>query len=306
MKRFRIEVPASSANLGPGFDCLGMALDIVDTITVEVDDQAVETCLEGGEVLGVGRVDNLLCRAYGSYGQSAGVELPEARFSLQSSIPIAKGFGSSAASIVAGLAAGCIASGRALDTPEERGRLLRLAAQLEGHADNTSAAVLGGVTVALCDNDQVRALNVANHLSLDVVLFVPEEALRTTDARAALPTEVAHADAVFNASRAAYLVTALLWGRWEEIRFGMQDRLHQQYRERMIPSLSAVMAAASDAGAYGAALSGGGPSIVALCSRDTAESVAVGMENRAATEGWRGQTIRTRVRHIGVRLLPEE
>jgi homoserine kinase len=306
MKRVRIEVPASSANLGPGFDCLGMALDIVDTVTVEIDPDATATSLEGSEELGVDSLDNLLCRAYAAYGEDTGTDLLAARFSLASAIPVGKGFGSSAASIVAGLAAGCVVSGHSFTAPDERARILRLAARLEGHADNTSAAVLGGITIALRDGDDVRALTVANHLSLDVVLFVPDGALRTVDARAALPAQVPHADATFNAARAAYLVTALLWGRWDEIRAGMQDRIHQQYRERLIPALPAIMAAARDAGAYGEALSGGGPSIVALCSREAAPGVAASMEERAAREGWCGHAIRTGVRHLGVRVLPEE
>jgi homoserine kinase len=302
MTTHHITVPASSANLGPGFDCLGMALNIVDEVTVDLDPGRGETCLEGSDHFGLDRRDNLICRAYGAYALDAGVELPAATFHLESHIPVGKGFGSSAASIVAGLVAAATAAGSQLDAAEVRDRLLRLAATLEGHADNTTAALLGGVTLALREGDGVRALTVVNHLTIGVVLFVPNDTLQTSDARRSLPAQVPHADAAFNASRTAYLVTALLWGRWEELGFGMEDRLHQHYREPLIPALPAVIGAARESGAYGAALSGGGPSVIALCPPERAVEVAGGMAQRARTEGWSGETIETTVRHLGVQV----
>jgi homoserine kinase len=296
MKQIEITVPATSANLGPGFDTLGMALDIIDTVTVEFEGDGEETCLEEAEALDLGRHENLLCRAYREYAHDVGTELPAAKFRLESGVPVGKGFGSSAASIVAGLSAAAYAAERREDVP----RLLRLAARIEGHADNTTPAILGGMTVAVRDGDEVHALNVANHFSFGIALYLPEEALRTSDARAALPERVTHADAVFNVSRAAYLVTALLWGRWEEIGVGMDDRLHQQYRALLVPAFPEVATAARGAGAYGAALSGGGPSIIAIGPRDGMAEIGEAMEVRARDLGWPGRALLTGVRHRGV------
>lgn len=298
MRPLRITVPATSANLGPGFDAFGLALDIVDTVHVRFEDGNSEGVRwECGEA----RPDleghgGLLCRAYRLWAEATGTELPGACFTLENQIPIGKGLGSSAAAIVAGLAAGAHASGQK-DALE---RLVELAVRMEGHADNAVAAALGGMTVGFLDRERVHALHVANHLSLGVGLFIPTEQLLTADARAALPESVPLTDAVFDAGRAAYLTTALIWGRWECIGPAMQDRLHQPYRSRLIPALDDVIAAALQAGAYGAALSGGGPSVIALGPSGKAECFAAAMAARATELGWQGASLVTRVRHRGV------
>ncbi len=302
MKRFRIEVPATSANLGPGFDTLGLALDIVDTIQVELDEDSKNVVLcdvTGDDVHPLDAHENLLCRAYRAWAEDSGADLPGARFWLQSHIPMGKGLGSSAASIVAGLAAAAKASGAGAASPARR---LYLAARMEGHADNVAAAIYGGLIAAFMDGDTVRALHVANHLSLGVALFVPREPLATDKARAALPESVTMADAVFDLGRLAYLTTALIWGRWDQIGPAMQDRLHQPYRGRLIPALDDVIAAALQAGAYGASLSGGGPAVIALGPVEQAEQFASAMEARARDLGWEGKSMVTRVRRHGTQL----
>jgi homoserine kinase len=162
------------------------------------------------------------------------------------------------------------------------------------------------MTVAFRDGDDIRALNVANHFSFGVALFVPDEELRTVDARTLLPAKVAHEDAVFNASRAAFLTTALLWGKWDEIGSAMDDRLHQPYRAALIPALPDVIAAARDAGAYGAALSGGGPSVIAIGPRESIHVVARAMEETARQHNWKGDALLTGVRHLGAQVVPAE
>lgn len=303
MKRLRIEVPATSANLGPGFDTLGLALDIVDTVEVELDPAGNEVtlCRVEGADLQLDPHQNLLCRAYRRWGEASGVRLPGARFALQSAIPVGRGFGSSAASIVAGLAAGAHAS----ETKDAAERILQLAVEMEGHPDNVAATVLGGLTVAFCDGDRVHAITVANHLSIGIALFVPEQPLRTSEARAALPREVPLADAVFDLGRLAYLVTALIWGRWDQIGPAMQDRLHQPYRASLIPGLEEVIAAAVQHGAYGATLSGGGPAVIALGPADTVTEWAQAMEARARDCDWRGRSLITSVRATGVQVREE-
>jgi homoserine kinase len=301
MKRFHINVPATSANLGPGFDTLGLALDLAARVDVEIDPTSDEISLSDPPE-GVDPHDNLLVRAYCTWGEREGVALPGARFSLQSEIPIARGLGSSAACIVAGLAA----AAAAIQTREARGRVLRLATEMEGHPDNVAAALMGGMTVAFRDGDDVQALHVANHLALGIALFLPSEDLLTEKARALIPRRVPLEDAVFDLGRLGYLVTALLWGRWDLIGPAMDDRLHQPYRTAVIPALDPVIAAAREAGAYGAALSGGGPSVIALCPRGGEEAVAEAMRCAAMERDWPGETLVTRVREGGIILREQK
>ncbi len=304
MKRLRIDVPATSANLGSGFDSLGLALDIADSFLVEpaaagegvLMDET--TCADAG----VQAHDHYTCRAYRAYGEDTGKVLPDARFTLQSHIPRGRGFGSSAAAIVAGL----VAAAHLSEDKDWTARVLRLAAELEGHPDNSTAAILGGITVAFCESGNVRALNVVNHVSLGVALFVPDLPLPTVTARAVLPAEVPVRDAVFNVSRAAYLATALAWARWENLASAMQDRLHQPYRAELIPALDHVIAGALESGAYGAALSGGGPSVVALGAQEQAPTIANAMEEAAQRRGWPGHSVVTTVRANGVRVTEVE
>jgi homoserine kinase len=303
VKPIRIDVPATSANLGPGFDSLGMALDIADAFVVGFDsdhddilmDEA--TCTEAG----VERSEHYACRAYRAYAEDAGVSLPGARFSLEGRIPVGKGLGSSAAAIVAGLAA----AAHATDDKNPEDRIIRLAAELEGHPDNSSAAILGGVTVAFCDRDQVHAFNVVNHISLGIALFVPDDPLPTVQARAVLPSEVPVRDAIYNLSRSSYLVAALAWGRWERLASAMRDRIHQPYRTQLIPGLDPVIEASLQAGACGAALSGGGPSVIALGLQEHMAAIAATMEAAAHESNWSGHTIVTNVRSRGVRVMEQ-
>ena len=304
MRRARIEVPATSANLGPGFDSLGLALDITDTVRVEIDPGGRDVMLadtSGDDLESLNPHDNLLCRAYRAWAEDTGSNLPGARFAVESRIPIARGLGSSAAAIVAGLAAAAFAAGE--KSPRER--MLRLACCLEGHPDNAAAAVMGGMTVGFMDGPSAHALHVANHLTLGIALFIPREPLLTSDARGMLPSRVSLSNAVFNLGRVAYLVTALQWGRWDRIGPAMEDRLHQPARIRVLPALPDVIGAARAAGAYGAALSGGGPAVIALGPSGRAEEFAAAMERCATDRGWEGEAILTTVRERGVTLHEE-
>jgi homoserine kinase len=295
MKRYEITVPATSANLGPGFDCLGLALDLALTIQVEIDPAAGDVVL-AHPADGVDPSDNLIVRSYREWGEREGTDLPGARISLQSDIPVARGLGSSAACIVAGLTAAAVAT----ETKHARDRILRWGTALEGHPDNIAAALMGGMTVAFRDGEEVRALHVANHLAMGIALFVPDGELLTREARTMIPDRVPLEDAIFDLSRLGYLVTALLWGRWDLLGPAMDDRLHQPYRAAVIPALEPVITAAREAGAYGAALSGGGPSVIALCPRGDEEAIAGAMCGRAAECDWHGTPLLTRVREQGV------
>jgi len=201
--------------------------------------------------------------------------------------------------------AGLSAATKVAGTEDSRARALFLAARLEGHADNVAAAMYGGLVTTFVDGDSVHALHVANHLSLGIALFVPQEPLPTDETRAGLPQSVAMADAVFGLGRLAYLTTALIWGKWELIGPAMQDRLHQPYRGRLLPALDHVIAAALEGGAYGSALSGGGPTVIALGPAAQAEQFAAAMEVQAEKSGWVGKSVVTQVRHLGVQIKEE-
>lgn len=299
MTRLRIEAPASSANLGPGFDTLGLALDLCNIVYVDLDPEGTGQSLAectGPHAEQFDPEDNLLCAAYRHWGERIGVALPGARFTIEQHIPVGRGLGASAAAIVAGLAAAASASGE----KHARASIVRWGSLLEGHADNAVAATLGGLTTAFIAGEEVHALQVATHLSMGIALFVPDEPLLTSEARACLPASVPFADAVFNIGRATYLATALVWGRWESIGPAMRDRLHQPHRAHLLPALDDVIAAAESSGAYGAALSGGGPAVIALCPRGQADTIAQAMESAAHDRGWAGQRLTTSVRHLGV------
>jgi homoserine kinase len=162
------------------------------------------------------------------------------------------------------------------------------------------------MTVAFREGEAVHALHVANHLALGIALFVPEGELRTDHAREMIPASVPLTDAVFDLSRLGYFVTAMMWGRWDLIGPAMEDRLHQPYRAPAIPALDTVIRAAREAGAYGAALSGGGPSVIALCRRGDEARIGDAMCEAASAEGWRGNPLLTGVRERGVTVRKEK
>lgn len=260
----RITVPASSANLGPGFDCLAVALELRNEIVVRRaagGDVRVTAEGEGAEGIPVG-ASNLFVRAFAASGaEAAGLAV-----AMRNRIPLARGLGSSAATIAAGVACGLAWRG-------DGDGALPLAAELEGHPDNVAAALLGGVTVAWMSPGGARALRLSDP-PVDLVCVVAAEELSTERARAALPAQVAHADAVHTAGRAALLVAALERGQTDAIADALDDRLHEPYRAPLVPLLAAVRDRIAGSAALGATLSGAGPSVLVWCERGGAEPVA--------------------------------
>jgi homoserine kinase len=260
----RITAPASSANLGPGFDCLAVALELRNEVVVRgIDGSALRVTVDGE---GAGRIpaeaSNLFVRAFAA----AGAEPAGLAIEMRNRIPLARGLGSSAATIAAGVAAGLAWRGAA-DDP------LALAAELEGHPDNVAAALLGGVTVAWSRPGGARALRLADP-PVELVCVVAADELATERARAALPAQVAHADAVHTAGRAALLVAALEHGRTDAVRDALDDRLHEPYRAALVPLLAAVRGRLAGSAALGATLSGAGPSVLVWCEPGGSAAVA--------------------------------
>jgi homoserine kinase len=262
--RLTVTAPASSANLGPGFDCLAVALELRNRVDITAARGRGVTVTVSGEGARSVPVDasNLFVRAFTSVGAApAGLD-----FAMQNAIPLARGLGSSAATIAAGVAAGLAWRRVTADA-------LPAAAALEGHPDNVAAALLGGITLAWTAPGGARALRLSR-CPVEFVAVVAADELPTERARAALPTQVAHADAVHTAARAALLVAALEQGRTDTLADALDDRLHEPFRAPLAPLLHAVRERLLGGPAFGATLSGAGPSVLVWCEPGAAAAVA--------------------------------
>lgn len=275
-----VSVPATSANLGPGFDSLGIALGLRDVLVGEVTERPgfdVTVNGHGAEQVPLDEthlVYRAMCEAFGEMG----CEVPGIRLRCENRIPHSRGLGSSSAAIVGGvcLARGLVAGGSLLMDDDA---VFGLAARMEGHPDNVAAAFYGGFTIALSDGESCQATAVAVDPRVKVVAFVPPGPLNTKVARGLLPETVPHADAAADAARAALLVVALS-GRPELLHAATEDYLHQRYREPAMPeSLGLVGDLRRDGVA--AVVSGAGPTVVAFVDASTAPDV-----RRRVPDGW--------------------
>ena len=258
-----VRVPGTSANLGPGFDALGLALRLYNTLTLEAaETPEIEVEGEGAHALprDPSHLGYQAALAVAARVEAQGGPVSEAfRLRQDNRIPLGRGLGSSAAAIVGG----AVAANALLGSPLDKQDLLNLTAEMEGHPDNVAPALFGGLVVCVKAPSGVRWMRLAPP-SLRVVIAVPDYPVSTDEARRRLPARVPFPDAVFNVTRAALLVAALTGGRPDLLDEATQDRLHQPYREQLVPGLTEVFAAARRAGAYGAALSGSGPAVLAF------------------------------------------
>ncbi len=277
-RRVVVDVPATTSNLGPGFDCLGLAVDMWNRFEFELGGREVLIKTAGASApdLPTGR-ENLIYQAFQNAvdnGQGSDVGM---KVTVYNHVPISSGLGSSATAIVAGT----LAANALRDVSLSESELITLASRMEGHPDNVAPAILGGLVVAVMPPEgDVVALSVPAPRDLRVVLAVPSLQLNTGSSRAVLPTSVPWNDAVFNVSRAALWVAAAVRGDFAALEMATQDALHQPYRKSLIPGIDELFAAARSAGAFGVALSGAGPSVVAFC--DNEHAVAVEQEMRQA------------------------
>jgi len=307
MTLVRVKAPATTANMGPGYDCLGMALDVWNTIEVEVLDSGepvVEVTGEGAGELGTGR-DNLVYRSMEFLFQDAGQEMPLVRIRCDNAIPLARGMGSSAAAIAGGLvAANAICSQDY--TPND---LLEMAATIEGHPDNVAAAVLGGMQLVISDKTEEgsRLYTVPINVppELHAVVFVPQVRIATEDARAVLPEKVTVADAVHNMGRVGLLVASMATNHPEYLAIATQDLLHQPYRQPLFPAMKVIFKAALDAGALGVFLSGSGSTVLAL-TQGREMTVAYEMAEAARQASVEGNVSVTQPTVRGAHLIGQE
>lgn len=303
-RRVLVRVPATSANLGPGFDTLGLALNVHDELEVEATGSGVHV-----EVSGVGEAGtelsvptdetNLVARAILHVLDRVGVEAPGLRLKATNSIPHGRGMGSSGAAIVSGvLAAKGLLAGIVDVTDDD---VLRFATELEGHPDNVAPAIFGGLTIAWVDETGPRHKQLAVHRGVSLLMAVPEKTMSTKVARSLQPDAVPHADAVFNLSRSALLVAALTQS--PELLFdATEDRLHQSYRASAMPETSALVRDLRAAG-HAAVVSGAGPSVLVLATDPAArlEAAAI-VEDRAPA--WTARLLAVDIRGGTVEPIP--
>lgn len=301
MTTVEVRAPATTANLGPGYDCLGMALDLWNTLTVEVlpegADAVVSVAGEGEGELDANR-QNLTYRAMEFLFNEADAPLPPLSLQCENTIPLSRGMGSSAAAIAGGL----VAANRLLDDAFTQDDLLEMAATIEGHPDNVAAAVHGGMRLVVMDDNQMYTVPIRVPADLQAVLFIPDRRIATVDARRVLPAEISVADAVYNMSRTALLVASMETERPEYLNIATQDRLHQPYRQTIFPQMKVIFAAAQAAGAFGVFLSGSGSTILAF-ARDRAMTVAYEMFDAARLAGVDGRVEVTQPTTLGAHVI---
>ena len=260
-KTARVRVPATMANLGPGFDSLGLAV----SLWLEVDAQlalqdAFEYCGQGH----VQGTNNLIHQGFRAAFLEAGQVPPSVRLQARNPIPLARGLGSSSAALVAGAAL----AAEFIGTDFDRLGVLRVCAKLEGHPDNVAPAVLGGFTASVMQGDLPISVSMALPANWRILVAVPNTELKTEEARAVLPSSYSREDMVFNLSRAALWVAGVASGRWDVLQEACRDRMHQPYRAPLVPGMESAISGALEAGAIAAFLSGAGPSVTAIVNSD--------------------------------------
>jgi len=306
-RRITVEVPASSANLGAGYDCLGVALELMNRVELEVrgwsrGEIELNVDGEGADELTDDR-DNRFVRGLEAALVAGRGEIPDGvgwRIGMRNRIPLSRGLGSSAAATVAGVVAGNALMGGPLDLPAQ----LRIATAVEGHPDNAAAALLGGFVVSASTVDGVEAIRFDIPRDLRVVLFIPELRLATDAMRKALPKNVPLADAVANLGAVGVGVAGLAAGRTDLLARMTVDRLHEPYRAKVFPQLPRLIAAAREAGALGACLSGAGSTVLAFVDSMTGISRVKGAFAAAAADtDLEGRILVVEPRNAGARVV---
>lgn len=278
-----VRVPATSANMGPGYDCIGMALDMWSELTVERSNVfSIESSGDGAENVPSDET-NLVCMGVRKAFEIAGEAVPPLKYVCRNRIPYARGLGSSSAAIVAGLIAGLVLTGHRLRCWGSES-LLQLAAAIEGHPDNVAPAIYGGIQLGIHNGQRWQSERVSIPSGLQIVVFIPNTIGKTADARAVLEDTVTREDAVFNVGRTAWLVNAFNQSRLENLHYGTQDRLHQPQRGKSVyPHLYPLIDAATASGADACFLSGAGPAVMALTSGASGDIFAQRAKERTDT-----------------------
>lgn len=262
----KVMVPATSANLGPGFDTLGLALNLYNTFTFEEIPQGLEIlgCDEG-----FNNEDNLIYTSMLKIFEEIGYKVNGIRITVEAEIPVSRGLGSSAACIIGGV----MGANQIAGNPLSKDELLKIATEIEGHPDNVAPALFGGLVVSIMEDGKAyhNAINVAKGLKF--IALIPEFTLPTKEARGVLPTSVPHKDAVYNVGRVSLFLSALSNGRFDLLKVALKDKLHQPYRGVLIPDFDNILSKCEETGSLGTFLSGAGPTLMALVDEDNNEFI---------------------------------
>lgn len=261
----KVSVPATSANVGAGFDALGLALSLHNTVTFEEWDR-IDIQSSDGSLIPTG-TSNLVYRSAKAVYDQLGKPIKGLRIRQENPIPMARGLGSSSACIVAGI----LGANALLGNPLTQRQMLTLATSIEGHPDNVAPAMLGGFVTSVYDEGQVYTVKKNINEDLAFAAFIPNFKLTTEKAREVLPQNVARADAIYNLSRAALATAAFCDGDYELLKVATKDALHQRYRLPLIPGGEQVIELAWDLGAYAVYISGAGPTIMAVIHRENSD-----------------------------------
>ncbi|NLY85750.1 MAG: homoserine kinase [Tissierellia bacterium] len=242
----KVKVPATSANLGPGFDVLGLAIDRYNIFTFVESAESKE--------------ENLIYKSYRRVFEYLGKPLIPVKIQVNDNIPIARGLGSSAACIVGGI----MGANEILGKPLDKEDILKLATEIEGHPDNVAPAIYGGLVVSVMEGDKIHIAKLPIKNKLNFIALVPNFELSTSKAREVLPKRIDFKDGIYNVSRVSILLTALATGDSGLIKLGLQDKFHQPYRGKLIEGFDEIISAVNQKGALGCYLSGAGPTIMCI------------------------------------------
>lgn len=262
----KVRVPATSANLGPGFDTLGLALDLYNTFIFE-------EIPKGLEIIGCDQQfnneDNLVYTSMLKTFEKIGYKVNGVRINMDTNIPVSRGLGSSAACILGGV----MGANQIAGLPLSREDILHIATEIEGHPDNIAPALFGGLVVSIMEDNKVHynQMDVANGIKF--VALVPNFTLSTKEARAVLPSTIPYMDAIYNVGRVALLLSAFSNGRFDLLKYGVKDSLHQPYRGKLIPGFKDIFKQCEELECLGVYLSGAGPTIIAMIHKDNSEFV---------------------------------
>lgn len=300
MKRCgKVRVPATSANIGPGFDTFGIAFQLYNTVTLEEGTDGLEISVSGEGAGDIPRDEsNIVYQAIDSLLTKAGYESRDLRLTLANGIPVERGLGSSAASILGGILAADDFLGRRF----ARDELLAGAVAIEGHPDNIAPALLGGMVISVNDAEDTIYKKIALPERLTAVAAVPDLKLSTKKAREVLPQEVKFQDAVFNMRRATVMMVALLEGDLALFGRMMEDHLHHPFRAALVPGMSDVFGAAKEAGAFSVALSGSGSTILAFTEGEAGE-IGAAMQRAFSAHGSASRIMVLKPDNVGAVLL---
>ncbi len=288
-----LSVPATTANLGPGFDCIGAALTLSNEFKfTRLNRGEFSITVTGTEAAGV-KTDssNLVYQAFVKLYQYIDIIPPPVNIEIKLGVPLARGLGSSATAIVGGL----VGANQLAGEPLSQSQLMELAIAIEGHPDNVVPALIGGCRLATTNQTGWEICDIPWHEDVLLVVAIPNFELSTEEARSVLPTQVSRADAIFNTAHLGLLLRGLATGRGDWLAAALQDKLHQPYRQKLITGYDAVNSAAMNAGAYGMVISGAGPTLLALTDQAHSTDVVAAMAT-----AWQQQGIIASVRSLSI------